>query len=101
MIEKWKNNKDIAHHIFSGSTTMIGVCITVISLFRIMKIGKETLADEVLGLDTLVFIFSCFLSYLCLRNSELKYIETIADFLFFIGLFLMLIVGFIIVFTTY
>ena len=101
MLPKFKNDKEIAHHIFSGSTTMIGVCITVISLFRIMKINKETLVDEVLGVDTLLFIFSCFLSYLYLRNSELKNIETIADVLFFIGLLLLLVVGFIIVFTTY
>mgnify|MGYP006910061883 CR=1 FL=1 len=101
MIQKWRNNNEIAQHIFSGSTTMIGVCITVISLFRIMKIGKETLVDEILGIDTLIFIFACFLSYLCLRNSELKHIENIADFLFFVGLLLLLIVGFIIVLTTY
>lgn len=101
MIPNLKNNKEIAHHIFSASTTMIGVCITVISLFRIMKIGKETLADEVLGLNTLIFIFSCFFSYLCLRNSELKYLENIADIFFFFGLLLMLIVGFIIVFSSY
>ena len=101
MIPKSSNNKEIAHHIFSGSTTMIGVCITVISLFRIMKIGKETLVDEILGINTFVFILSCFLSYLCLRNSELKNIEKIADILFFIGLILMLAVGFVIVFTAY
>ena len=101
MLPKFKNDKEIAHHIFSGSTTMIGVCITVISLFRIMKISKETLVDEILGVGTLVFIFSCFFSYLCLRNSELKRIENIADILFFTGLLLMLVVGFIIVFTTY
>jgi hypothetical protein len=101
MLQKWRNNKDIAQHIFSGSTTMIGVCITVISLFRIMKIGSETIVDEILGVDTLIFILACFFSYLYLINSELKKIETFADILFFIGLLLMLIVGFIIVFSTY
>ena len=101
MIQKSSNNKEMANHIFSGSTTMIGVCITVISLFRIMKIGKETLVDELLGVDTLIFIFSCFLSYVCLRNAALKNVEKIADILFFIGLTFMLVVGFIIVFTTY
>lgn len=98
---KEKKNNDIAQHIFIGAATMLGVCITVISLFRIMQIGKETLADDVLSVDVLFFIFSCFLSYLCLRNPNLKYVESIADILFFIGLLLMLVVGFIIVFTTY
>ncbi|MFN8297073.1 MAG: hypothetical protein U0T69_12815 [Chitinophagales bacterium] len=101
MIEKLKNDKEIAHHIFSGSTTMIGVCITVISLFRIMQINKQTLVDEILGADILLFIFSCFFSYLSLRNAALKSIENIADIIFFTGLLLLLVVGFIIVFTTY
>lgn len=101
MIGKWKNRNDVAQHIFTGSTTMIGVCITIISLFKIMRTGKDTFGDEILGVSTLFFIFSCFLSYLCLRNAELKKIETIADILFFIGLILMLMVGFIVVFTTY
>lgn len=101
MIQKFKNNKDVAEHIFSGSTTMIGVCITIISLFRIMKINRETLVDEIVGVDALLFIFSCFLSYLCLRNSELKNVENIADAFFFIGLIVLLAAGFIIVFSTY
>ncbi len=101
MKEKGKKNNDIAQHIFIGAATMIGACITVISLFRITNAGKSTLADDLLGVNVLIFIISCFLSYLSLRNSELKYVESVADFLFFIGLSLMLAVGFIIVFTTY
>ena len=101
MKDKGKKNNDIAQHIFIGAATMIGVCITVISLFRITKAGKTTSADELLGVNTLIFIISCFLSYLCLRNPDIKYVESVADILFFIGLLLMLVVGFMIVFTTY
>lgn len=95
------NNKEIAHYVFSGSTTMIGVCITVISLFRIMKLGKETYADEILGIDTFLFICACFLSYLTLRNDKNKRLERIADFLFFAGLSILLLVGLMIVFSAY
>lgn len=101
MIEKLKNKNNMAQHIFTGSTTMIGVCITIISLFKIMRTGKDTFGDEILGVSTLFFIFSCFLSYLCLRNPNLKRTETVADILFFIGLMSMLFVGFIVVFTAY
>lgn len=101
MKEEGKKNSDIAQHIFIGAATMIGVCITVISLFRITHAGGKTLADEILGLNTLLFIISCFLSYLCLRNQDIKYVESVADVLFFIGLLLMLVVGLMIVFTTY
>ena len=100
-IQTENNSKEIAHYVFSGSTTMIGVCITVISLFRIMKLGKETYADEILGIDTFLFILSCFLSYLTLRNEKNKRLERIADFLFFAGLSILLLVGLMIVFSAY
>lgn len=94
-------NQNIANHIFNGFTTMIGVSITIISLFKIMKLNKETLIDEFVGLNMLLFIFSCFLSYLTLRNPELQKVERLADIFFFIGLFGILIIGMIIVFTEF
>jgi hypothetical protein len=94
-------SRDIAHSIFSGSTTMTGVCITVIALFRVMKISGESYADEMLGIDTFIFILSTLLSYLTLRNNTLRVTEKIADILFFTGMIIMVAVGLIIVFTAY
>ena len=96
-----RKSRDIAHSIFSGSTTMIGVCITVIALFRVVKISMKTYADEVLGVDTLLFIVSALLSYLTLRNNQLSRTERWADGIFFTGMLIMVIVGIIIVFTAY
>jgi multisubunit Na+/H+ antiporter MnhF subunit len=96
-----RKSRDIAHSIFSGSTTMIGVCITVIALFRVLKISGQTYADEVLGIDTFLFILSGLLSYLTLRNNDLNQTERWADILFFTGMVIMVIVGLIIVFTAY
>jgi AraC-like DNA-binding protein len=42
-------NRNIADHIFNGSITMSGVCVTIIALFRVMKIGLLTYADEILS----------------------------------------------------
>lgn len=94
-------SRDIANSIFSGSTTMIGVCITVIALFRVMKISINTYADEVLGVDTFLFILSALLSYLTLRNNQLIRTERWADGIFFTGMLIMVVVGLIIVFTAY
>lgn len=96
-----RKSRDIAHSIFSGSTTMIGVCITVIALFRVVKISMKTYADEVLGIDTFLFIVSALLSYLTLRNNRLARTERWADGIFFAGMLIMVIVGIIIVFTAY
>jgi hypothetical protein len=96
-----QDKKEIARYVFSGSTTMIGVCITVIALFRITNTGLTTYADEILSVDTLFFISSAYLSYLVLRSSKNRRFEKIADFLFFAGMSIMLLVAIIIVFFTY
>src|SRR6478736_2825518 len=93
--------KTIAEHVFSGSTTMAGVSVTIIALFRIMKTGLGTYADEVLSADTCLFLVSAILSYMALRNDNYNTIETVADILFFIGMLVMMIVGIMIVYTTY
>ena len=99
MENKDHKSRDIAHSIFSGSTTMTGVCITVIALFRVMKIAGQSYADEILGINTFIFILSTLLSYLTLRNNNLRHTEKWADILFFAGMVVMVIVGLIIVFT--
>jgi hypothetical protein len=48
-----------------------------------------------------LFISSAFLSYIALRKKKYRLIETLADIAFFTGMFIMLIVGIIIVYTSY
>ncbi len=93
-----KENREIASHIFNGSITMIGICITVIALFRIMKINLQTYADEILAIDTVVFIASSLFSYSALRKKDNARMERVADYLFYTGMFVMLVVGGLIVF---
>jgi len=91
-------NRAIAQHIFSGSTTMIGVSITVIALFRIMHTNLETFADEILGFDNLIFIASAMFAYSSLRRENNKILERFADVLFLIGMIIMLIAGILIIY---
>jgi hypothetical protein len=100
-----RNSKDpdpnrtfIAHHVFSGSTTMVGVCITVITLFHVMKSDVASYADEMISVDALVFILATLCSYTSLRHNNDRRMERLADVLFFLGLFILVIVGFMIVF---
>ena len=93
-----QTNREIAHHIFTGSTTMIGVCLTVITLFTITKSLISTYADEILGIDAFVFIISSFISYASLRENNNKRLEWVADIIFFIGMFIMVFIGLLIVF---
>jgi predicted membrane protein len=100
-MEKENQQRSIASHVFSGSTTMVGVCITIIALFKVMNISMHTYADEILSIDTLLFITAALFSYLSLRRNRFRLTEIIADFSFFTGMIIMLFVGFIIVFTSY
>ncbi len=94
-----QDKNKIPHHVFSGSTTMIGVCITIIALFKTMKAAKDTYADELLSVATFFFIASSLLSYLSLRKNDERKLEWLADIIFFTGMVIMLGVGFVIAFT--
>jgi len=99
-MQKNEENREIAHHIFSGSTTMTGVCLTVITLLSITKSSLTTYADEILGINTILFIVSSFISYCSLRKNNEKRLEWAADIIFFIGMTIMVFASFLIVFLT-
>ncbi len=96
-----EDNNKIASYVFSGANTMVGVCLTVITLFRIMKTGIQTYADEILALDISLFIIASILSYAVLRKEKNKYLEKWADLFYYAGMIIMFFVGLIIIYTTY
>src|SRR6201981_2835556 len=65
--------QDICIHIFSVSSAMVGVCLTVIGLIRVViTLGTaDTVADDFLAADALLFLISCLLSYWALRSRGL------------------------------
>jgi hypothetical protein len=76
---------------------MVGVCLTVIGLIRIViTLGKfDTMADNILALAALIFLVSCFCSYWALRtrgSRRMHRLERIADAFFLLGLLLMVVV---------
>jgi uncharacterized membrane protein YqjE len=85
--------KDICIHIFTVSSAMVGVCLTVIGLIRVViTLGKaDTLTDDLLASDALLFLASCLLSYWALRSRGLRRmhrVERIAD-----GIFILAMIG--------
>src|SRR2546425_9390398 len=80
--------QDICIHIFTASAAMVGVCLTVIGLIRVViTLGKaDTLADDLLALA------SCLLSYSALRARSLgrmHRIERAADVIFILAMVVM------------
>ena len=85
---------DLCIHIFTASAALVGVCLTVIGLIRIVvtttKVG--TIADDLLAADATLFMISCVLSYWALRVRNVRRmhrIERAADAIFLLGLLLM------------
>ncbi len=76
---------------------MVGVCLTVIGLVRVViTLGTaDTLADDLLAANALLFLVSCMLSYWALRSRGLRRmhrLERIAD-----GIFIVAMVGMVVV----
>src|SRR5207247_11325528 len=87
--------QDICIHIFTVSSAMVGVCLTVIGLIRVViTLGTaDTLADDFLADDALLVLVSGLLSYWALRSRGLRRmhrLERIADGIFIMGMIGML-----------
>jgi Kef-type K+ transport system membrane component KefB len=89
--------QDICIHIFTVSSAMVGVCLTVIGLIRVViTLGRgETLADDFLAGDALLFLVSCLLSYWALRCRSVRRmhrLEKAADAIFIAAMIGMVII---------
>ena len=96
--------QDISIHIFTVSSAMVGVCLTVIGLIRVViTLGRaDTLADDLLAADALLFLISCLLSYWALRSRSvcrMHRLEKIADAIFIFAMIGMVIVCALITYT--
>jgi hypothetical protein len=89
--------QDISIHIFTVSSAMVGVCLTVIGLIRVViTLGRaNTLADDFLAADALLFLVSCLLSYWALRCRSVRRmhrLEKVADAIFIAAMIGMVII---------
>ena len=96
--------QDISIHIFTVSSAMVGVCLTVIGLIRVViTLGRaDTLADDLLAADALLFLISCLLSYWALRSRSMRRmhrLEKIADAIFIFAMIGMVIICALITYT--
>jgi hypothetical protein len=98
---KTKLEEDICVHIFTVSSAMVGVCLTVIGLIRVViTLGRaDTVADDLLASDALLFLTSSLLSYAAMRARSFRRmhkIERAADVVFIVAMVVMTaICGFI------
>lgn len=70
---------------------MVGVCLTVIGLVRVVITARkvDTLADDFLATDAVLFLISCLCSYWALRTRSTRRmhrVERVADSVFILAL---------------
>ena len=83
-----KETKSLSTHILPTSATMIGVCMTVLSLIHLAP-GSELrwALDKLLALDALAFLASAVLSFTSMRReSDAVALERRAESIFIAGL---------------
>jgi hypothetical protein len=92
-------DRDIYLHVSEVSVAMIGVCLTGVSILNVDQDvnSLDTYVDDLLAIDSFVFLTSSLLSYSLVRtttkgNSNTRRIGNIANFIFLIGMILMAIV---------
>ncbi|CDF83759.1 hypothetical protein ACA097_00745 [Pseudomonas sp. QL9] len=84
---------DICVHIFAASGAMVGVCLTVVSVLRII-VGQhriDLIGQDMLALNTVIYLATSLTAYFGLRTRKLQRnprLERAADLLFLLGLIL-------------
>jgi hypothetical protein len=94
------SEKAVSLHVLPTAATMIGVCMTVISIVKLTPPGPlRHFADRLLGIDGTLFMTSVVFAYCALRSRRhARALERWADFAFLAGLAMMSVVGMIVAF---
>lgn len=81
-------NEQKSPHILNASSNLLGLCFVVLTSLKIMKLSNGTIIDEITAGTTILFMSSCILSFMSIRNSFNKgdMLEKIADIIFLTGL---------------
>lgn len=94
---------ELAVHIVGVSAGLVGVCLTVIGLIRLVLRLRDwsTPADNILAGDAVLFLLACLLAYASLRSRtrrRQRALERLADMCFLFALFVMTLVCSVIAF---
>jgi hypothetical protein len=97
--ENGNGKKYISHHILPTAANLLGLCFVILSVIKIMKLGAETIIDEMVAFGVVIFLVASIFSYASIRSETRTDIyEKIADIVFLAGLGLLTIAALIIVF---
>jgi hypothetical protein len=90
----------LSAHILPTSATMIGVCMTVLSIGHLGSGGEVRMVmDKLLAVDALVFLTSALLSFMSMRTRGVRSrYEVRAELIFITGLGILALVAVVLAF---
>ena len=89
--------QNMSSHVFSASVSMVGITLPSLGLLRISDRLKSvsTIVNEILAVNAVAFLFSCLLSYLCLRKAfkrRTRLMEKTAEAIFLAAISTMVVI---------
>jgi len=86
-----EETRTLIGHILPTSATMVGVCVTAIGIVRLMTAGTvEYYVDKLLAIDSILFVACSSVSFAAVRMADrAEQLESIAESMFLVGLFLL------------
>ena len=82
-----KPSQGLSAHILPTSATMVGVCMTVLSIGHLGPGGPwRMVIDKLLAVDALIFPISAIMSFIAMRTQEGSVSESRAEAIFISGL---------------
>jgi magnesium-transporting ATPase (P-type) len=92
-------DRDIYLHVSEVSVAMVGVCLTGVSILNVDQDvnSLDTYVDDLLAIDSVVFLIAYLLSYWVVRvmtrgNRNVRRVGNIANAIFLIGMVFMAII---------
>lgn len=93
----FQSTNGLSSHILPVSATMVGVCVTVIGLVRLIEVNATiaTIVDNIVAVDSAFFLAAALMSYISIRSPRtLARLERYADLVFLLGLVIMVVASF-------
>jgi len=99
MPEDGNGKKYVSHHILPTAANLLGLCFVILSVIKVMKLGAQTLLDELVAVAIVIFLVASIFSYASIRSqTRSDAYEKIADIVFLSGLGLLTAASIIILF---
>ena len=78
MSEARNDKKNISNHILPTSSNLLGLCFVILTFMKILKVGHETLIDEIVAAAIVLFFTSSFyFQFLLLCIHALRQVHAI------------------------